>query len=165
MGKDREKGSYCIKGESAISIIGITGRISSGKSTVADFFKRCRSNILVLDIDVTAKGLYEKYPEIKSELKSVFGECIFGCKNDILFDRLSEIVFFKQSELKKLNRIMFPRIRKEVRGLLRSAADFDYIIIDAAILFGAKLDLLCDYIIFVDSSEEKRKLLLKTAEY
>jgi len=56
---------------------------------------------------------------------------------------------------------MFPHIRREVKRLLRTGKNLDYIIIDAAILFGAKLDLLCEYIIFVDSSEEKRRLLLK----
>ena len=117
--------------------------------------------MLVLDIDRTAKSLYEKNPEIKSELRNVFGVDIFGGNNDILFDRLAEIVFSEQKELKKLNRIMFPHIRREVKRLLISAADFDHIIIDAAVLFGAKLDLLCNYIIFVDSSEKKRRLLLK----
>ena len=56
---------------------------------------------------------------------------------------------------------MFPQIRKEVKRLLRSMGDFNHIIIDAAILFGAELDLLCDYIILVDLSDEKRRLLLK----
>lgn len=128
---------------------------------MADLFKSCCTNVSILDIDRVAKSLYEKNPEIKPELRNVFGADIFGGNNDILFDRLAEIVFSEQKELKKLNRIMFPRIRREVKRLLVSAADSDHIIIDAAILFGAKLDLLCDYIIFVDSSEKKRRLLLK----
>jgi len=128
---------------------------------VADFFKNCHSNVLVLNIDKAAKSLYKKNPEIKPELRNVFGGDIFDGNNDILFGRLAEIVFSEQKELKKLNRIMFPHIRREVKRLLITVADFDHIIIDAAILFGAKLDLLCDYIIFVDSSEGKRRLLLK----
>jgi len=128
---------------------------------VADFFKKYCSNVLILDIDKIAKKLYEKYPEIKGELGSVFGEDIFNGNNDILFNRLAKIVFSEKKELQKLNRIMFPHIRREVKRLLRVEEDLDYIIIDAAILFGAKLDLLCDYIIFVDSSEKKRRLLLK----
>lgn len=128
---------------------------------MAYFFKNCGSNVLILDIDKTAKGLYEKYPKIKAELGNVFGEDIFNENNDILFNRLAKIVFSGQKELQKLNRIMFPHIRMEVKRLLRTGVDLDYIIIDAAVLLGAKLDLLCDYIIFVDSSEQKRRLLLK----
>ena len=149
------------KEKNTISIIGITGRISSGKSTVAHSFKNSGSSVLVLDVDSIAKELYEKYPEIKVELDNVFGEDIFNGNNDILFNRLAKIVFSDQKELKKLNRIMFPHIRLEVKRLLRAKEKYDHIIIDAAVLFGAKLDLLCEYIIFVDSSVEKRRVLSK----
>jgi len=150
-----------MEGVGIISIIGITGVISSGKSTVADFLKKSGGNIKIIDVDETAKSLYGKYPEIKLKVKRVFGKDIFDKKNNIIFTKLAERVFSKEEDLMKLNRIMFPYIRKEIKKLIGSAGDYNHVIIDAAVLFGAKLDLLCDYIILVDSDKEKRKKFLK----
>jgi dephospho-CoA kinase len=150
-----------LKGAGNISIIGITGTVSSGKSTVADFLKKSGGNLMVIDVDKTAKGLYEKYPEIKLKVKRVFGDNIFDKENNIIFKSLAEKVFSKEEDLMKLNRIMFPCIRKEIKNIIKSAGDYEHVIIDAAVLFGAKLDILCDYIILVDSDREKREKLLK----
>lgn len=56
---------------------------------------------------------------------------------------------------------MFPRIRKEVKKIAGSTGGPGHILIDAAVLFGAKLDALCDYIILVECDEETRKKFLK----
>jgi dephospho-CoA kinase len=116
---------------------------------------------MVIDVDKTAKGLYEKYPEIKLKLKRVFSGEIFNEENNIIFKRLAEKVFSKEEDLMKLNRIMFPYIRKEIKNIIKSADDYKDIIIDAAVLFDAKLDILCDYIILVDSDRERREKFLK----
>ena len=56
---------------------------------------------------------------------------------------------------------MFPLIRREIRSMVKSDKDNDYIIIDAAVLFDAKLDILCDFIVLVDTDERLRKTFLK----
>jgi len=144
-----------------ISTIGITGKISSGKSSVAEFISLISKDAIILDVDVIAKGLYKKYPEIKKEFRSIFGDSIFGKNDEILFNRLSEIVFSSEKELQKLNSVMFPRIDKEIKKLLIYHKKNKYKIIDAAVLFGANLDIVCDYIILVESDEKKRKIFLK----
>jgi dephospho-CoA kinase len=144
-----------------ISIIGITGKISSGKSTVAGFIEETCDNAVILDVDSIAKCLYEKYPEIKNELKSAFGKDVIKNDGTVYFGMLSRIVFSNKKELFKLNRIMFPRIRTEVKNAVKTNKDSGYIVIDAAILFGAKLDILCDFIILVESNEKNRKNFLK----
>ena len=144
-----------------ISIIGITGKISSGKSTIAGFIREICPNTIILDVDRIAKGLYEKYPEIKNELKIAFGKDILESGGGVNYHMLARIVFSRKEELFKLNRIMFPRIRTEVKSLIMSVRDSGHIVIDAAVLFGAKLDILCDYIILVESDERSRKKFLK----
>ena len=148
-----------------ISIIGITGKISSGKSTVAGFIKETCENASILDVDCIAKGLYEKYPEIKMELKSAFGKDIFNNDGTICFEMLARIVFSNKKELFKINRIMFPRIRTEVKSMVISQKNTGLTVIDAAVLFGAKLDILCDYIILVESDEKNRKNFLKNKKF
>jgi dephospho-CoA kinase len=120
---------------------------------------------VILDVDSIAKGLYEKYPEIKNELKSAFGKNIFKSDNTVYFEMLARIVFSNKKELFKLNRIMFPRIRAEVKSIVISRENTKYIVIDAAVLFGAKLDILCDYIILVESIEKNRKNFLKNKKF
>jgi dephospho-CoA kinase len=148
-----------------ISIIGITGKISSGKSTVAGFIKETCENTSILDVDSIAKGLYEKYPEIKMELKSAFGKDIFNSDGTLHFEMLARIVFSNKKELFKINRIMFPRIRAEVKNMVMSRKNPGYTVIDAAVLFGAKLDILCDYIIQVKSDGKNRKIFLKNKKF
>jgi len=60
---------------------------------------------------------------------------------------------------------MFPLIRSEVKNILNENRDKNYIIIEAAILFDCKLDLMCDYIILVDNSEERREIFLKNKNF
>lgn len=60
---------------------------------------------------------------------------------------------------------MFPRIRSEIKSMVMSQKSTGHIIIDAAVLFGAKLDILCDYIILVESDEKNRKNFLKNKKF
>jgi len=142
-------------------IIGLTGRISSGKSTVASIMEKAEDRIRVLDVDAIAKDIYKKNTGIKTDLKKTFGPDIIDDNENILYGKLAKIVFSDQIELSKLNRLMFPLIRREIRSMIKSDKDNDYIIIDAAVLFDAKLDLLCDFIVLVDTDESLRKTFLK----
>jgi len=123
--------------------------------------KNTLAHVMVLEADRIAKGLYQENPGIINELRGAFGGKVVGRYNKVVFSRLSEIVFSSRTELLKLNRIMFPRLRQEIKRLLLVHGSYRYIIIDAAVLFGAKLDIICDYIILVESDEKTRKKFLK----
>ncbi len=144
-----------------IIIIGLTGKISSGKSTVASIMEKAEDRIRVLDVDAVAKDIYKKNTGIKDDLKKTFGPDIIDDNRNIIYRKLANIVFSDQIELSKLNRLMFPLIRREIKSMIKSDKDNNYIIIDAAVLFDAKLDLLCDFIVLVDTDEELRKTFLK----
>jgi dephospho-CoA kinase len=119
----------------------------------------------VLDVDTIARGLYEKYPAIKHRLRRTFGDNIFKEGGHVDFGRLAGIVFSSRKQLFRLNRIMFPWIRKEVSKIIGSASGSGHIIIDAAVLFGARLDILCHHIILVESDEKTRKKFLKDKKF
>ena len=123
--------------------------------------EKTKERIRVLDADDIAKDIYNKNTAIKSDLKKTFGPDIIDDNKNILYGKLAEIVFSSQIELSKLNRLMFPLIRREIKSIIKSDMVNDYIIIDAAVLFDAKLDLLCDFIILVDADESLRKTFLK----
>lgn len=148
-------------GRTIIKIVGITGKIASGKSTVSRYLKKIKKNALLLDVDRIAKNIYKKNPDILEKLRHSFGERIFDSQNKLIFSNLGEIVFSDERELVKLNKLMFPLIRKEVENILSGNRKRDYIIIDAAVLFDSGLDDLCDFIIYVRSSIKHRMLFLK----
>ncbi len=112
-------------------------------------------------MDRIAKDIYKKNPDILEKLRYSFGKGIFNSKNNLVFSNLAEIVFSDRRELIKLNKLMFPLIRKEVKNILSGNKKRDYIIIDAAVLFDCGLDDLCDCIIYVRSPIKQRKLFLK----
>ena len=128
---------------------------------MASIMEKAGDRIKVLDVDSIAKNIYEKNIGIKTDLKNTFGPDIMDDDENILYGKLAKIVFSDQIELSKLNRLMFPPIRREIKKMIKLDNDSDYIIIDAAILFDAKLDLLCDFIVFVDTDESLRKTFLK----
>jgi len=123
--------------------------------------KKAGDRIRVLDVDDIAKDIYKKNIGIRADLKKTFGPDIIDDNRNILYGRLAKIVFSDQIELGKLNRLMFPLIRREIRRMIKSDKDNNYIIIDAAVLFDAKLDLLCDFIVLVDADKNRRKTFLK----
>jgi len=118
-----------------------------------------------LDVDKAAKNIYSKNPEIMNELRKIFGDGVFSSDGDLIYKALAEKVFSSKTELEKLNRLMFPLIRSEVKNILNENQNKNYIIIDAAILFGCKLDPMCDYIILVDTSDERREIFLKNKNF
>ncbi len=142
-----------------IKVIGIVGRIGAGKTTVANIISELKENTLAIDVDKVAKNIYKMDENVLKEIKSSFGDDVFDGGN-LVFRRLGQKVFSDSSELKKLNRIMFPLIRNEVKNMIDSSHDKNLIVIDAAVLFDCKLDLLCDYIIQVKAEKRKRKKLL-----
>ena len=127
--------------------------------------KETKDRTRVIDVDAVAKGIYKKNTGIKGDLKKTFGQSVMDKHGNILYAKLAEVVFSDKIELNKLNRLMFPLIRREVKDMIKSDMDNDYIIIDAAILFDAKLDLLCDFIVLVDTDEDLRKTFLKNKNF
>ena len=115
----------------------------------------------MLDVDKVAKNIYLKTPGILKKLKGLFGDEIFSAGGNLIFKSLADRVFSSKTDLKKLNRLMFPLIRNEVKNILNKSQGRSYIIIDAAILFDCKLDLFCDCVILVNTSSQRRKTFLK----
>jgi dephospho-CoA kinase len=150
-----------VRKEFKIIVVGIVGKIASGKSMVCSYIEKIRKKVLTLDLDKIAKEIYCEDKKVVQELKYLFGKEIIGPKNKIKFKVLARKVFSNQGELEKLNKIMFPLIREKVRKIIDDSSDKNYVVIDAAILFDCNLHLLCDYVIHVKTERNKRKKFLK----
>jgi dephospho-CoA kinase len=152
---------FILKVRSKIKVIGITGKTGCGKSCAAAYLKKKLGKSLVLDVDFLAKKIYKNNHDIVNKTAAFFGREVLKADGSIDFPKLGRIVFKDNSQMKKLNDLMFPLISESVAEFIKINSDRNYIIIDAAILFDAGLDIFCDKIILLTADIEKREKFLK----
>ncbi len=132
------------------TVIGITGDIGAGKSTVSNYL--ISRGYYVIDADIIAREVADDII-IQGQLESAFP----GVINGGVLDRkaLGEIVFSDKKELAKLNSIMHPEIIKRIKYSAR-CVDKANVFIDAALLFEVGLDSICDKILYIEMDTELR---------
>ena len=135
-----------------MKIIGLTGGIGSGKSTVLELFKIL--GVKTYSADESAKKLVNTDPYLINLIKSSFGENIYD-KGQLNSKKLSKIVFEDTEKLKLLNSIIHPVVAKDFKLFLNSNNE-DYIVKEAAIIFETKSENNYDKIIFIQSPLEIR---------
>ena len=124
-----------------MKVLGLTGGIGSGKTTVAGFFSELGIPVYIADDE--AKILMNSDPEIKRQIKDLFGDAAY--KNELL-DRqyLASRVFHDRDLLEKLNSIVHPAVGKHFLTW-KDQQDSDYVVYEAAILFEKGGYKKCDY--------------------
>ena len=97
-----------------MKIIGLTGGIGSGKSSILNLFKK--KNISCFNTDIISKKLMDN--ELKEKIKTLFGTDIY--KNEELNrKKISKIVFNDIEKLNKLNSIVHPAVRKNFTDFVK----------------------------------------------
>ena len=135
-------------------IVGLTGGIGSGKTTVVNFFSEF-SNIAVYIADVEAKKLMTSSIIIKSKLIKEFGKNSY--KNNALNRTfLADIVFKDKEKLKILNSIVHPEVLLHFQEFVIKNTNKDYVLYENAILLENKSNLFCDFIITVTAPLDTR---------
>lgn len=133
-------------------IIGLTGGIGSGKTTIANYFKEMGVPVYIAD-DEARKLMQSKF--IIEEIKKTFGDSLF--EDDILNRaKLAEIVFNDSRKLDQLNAIVHPAVKKDFVAWLEANKKYAYVIYEAAILFESGRYKDCDIVITVTAPEETR---------
>ena len=135
-------------------IVGLTGGIGSGKTTVANFFAEF-DNVVIYNADSEAKKLMNSSDEIKAKLIAEFGEESYK-SNQLNRTFISDIVFKNKSKLQVLNSIVHPIVKKHFHDFVITHKNKDLIIYENAILFESKSNLNCDIIISVYTPLETR---------
>ena len=133
-------------------VIGLTGGIGSGKTTIANYFNEMGLPLYIAD-DEAKKVMQSE--GIIAQIKAAFGDSIF--ENEILNRaKLAEIVFNDAAQLEKLNAIVHPAVKKDFEVWLDEKKNFQYVIYEAAILFESGRYKDCDVIVTVVAPEELR---------
>lgn len=128
-------------------VIGITGGIGSGKSTVVKMFAEL-GNIAVYYADDEAKKLINTSSEIREKLTKEFTEEAF-INNQLNRPFIANIVFNDKQKLTVLNAIVHPVVKKHLINFIEEHQNKDYILYENAILFENGSDAICDKIITV----------------
>ncbi|WP_262914360.1 MULTISPECIES: dephospho-CoA kinase [Tenacibaculum] len=133
-------------------VVGITGGIGSGKSTVLKLFKEL-GNIATYIADKEAKDLMNTSKVIQEKLVLEFGEEVY-LNNKLNRPFLANIVFKNKEKLAVLNEIVHPVVYNHLENFIKNNIDKDYILYENAILFENGSDVFCDKIITVTAPEE-----------
>jgi len=126
-------------------VVGLTGGIGSGKTTVARMFSKLGVPIYIADVE--AKKLMHKSKVIKHKLIELFGEAAYveGALNKPF---IAGIIFNDKNKLKAMNAIIHPQVAQHFETWANNQ-NAPYVIKEVAILFENGGDQLCDYVLTV----------------
>jgi len=136
-----------------MKVIGLTGGIGSGKSTVSRFLGEMGA--VVLDADKVGHQAYQPGTETWKELVAAFGEDIVAPDSTIDRRKLGAIVFADPEALARLNRIMHPRMFDMMKARIEEyrGQGTEVVVLEAAILLEANWTPLVDEVWVTVASE------------
>lgn len=138
--------------KSTPKIVGLTGGIGSGKTTVANFFKELEIPVYISDIE--AKALMIRSKVIKRKLIQLFGEEAYSSEK-LNKSFIANKIFNDKTLLEKMNSIVHPKVGSHFKRWLKKQ-DAPYVIKEAAIFFENNTYKNLDYIITVIAPETTR---------
>ncbi|MDS9471724.1 dephospho-CoA kinase [Sporosarcina pasteurii] len=138
-------------------IIGLTGSIASGKSTISSLLRK--KGYPIVDADEIARLVVEPGTAVIEEIRRTFGQEVIRADGSLHRERLGQLVFGNGKNRKKLNTIIHPAIRTE---MLRQrdkhiSNGANTIIMDIPLLFESKLQSFVDKILVVTVTPEVQK--------
>jgi len=136
-----------------MKIIGLTGGIGSGKTTVAKIFEEL--DVPVYFADDEAKKLYLTNSEMKKEIIIAFGHQTY-IDGELNREYLGNQVFGDKTKLELLNAIVHPQLEEHYKNWLTQHRDKPYVMKEAAILIEMGGHKDCDFVILVSASEDIR---------
>lgn len=134
-------------------IVGLTGGIASGKSTVSNLFRKY--GIEIVDADKVAKEVSEKKESIE-KISNIFGKDILDSDGKIVREKLREKAFKNRELLQELNKIIHPQVMEYFKRKKEENSKDEILIFDIPLLYEAKMEYLCDKIIVVGVDVQKQ---------
>lgn len=134
-------------------IIGITGGIGSGKTTLSNLLRT--EGYAVYDTDYEAKRLQNEDEQLVADIKALFGEDVY---QDGALNRkaVADIVFHQPDKLKQLSDLVHPAVIKDFKHWKQLFEADEFAFMESAIIFEADLVDLVDKIILMTAPEDIR---------
>jgi len=132
--------------------IGITGGISTGKSTFCECLREIFPAAKFFNADQAAHALVQ-LPEVKQEIRAEFGAGVFSRNGDLNRETLRAIIFADATKKRALERILHPRIRRQWRAeAKRHRNSPDFFFADIPLLYETGGEAFCDRVVVVACS-------------
>ena len=142
-----------------MKLVGITGSIGCGKTTLAKIVKRL--GYIVFDIDSWVRKIYHN-KDFLNKLDNLFPNSVVKGVADKKY--LRNIVFSDRNKLESLENLIYPFLNKRIRNVIYKYAKKNCIcFLDAALLFEKGWNKYCDFIILadVDYDIQKQRVMLR----
>ena len=137
--------------------VGVTGGIGSGKTEVCNAFASLGARVCAAD--ELAKELLTTHPEVRKEVAARFGSDVYSSDGSLDRKRLARLAFADDALLGKLNAIVHPKVTEELRAIIsreKTERTAPLIVVEAALIYEARIEGLFDYVIAVDAAEPLR---------
>lgn len=132
--------------------IGITGGISTGKSTFVDCLRELLPGATFFDADEATHVLLNR-AQVQKQIRSEFGEKVFSARGDLNRTKLRAIVFADATRKRALERILHPRIRRQWRTEAKSHRNSPKLFFaDIPLLYETGGESLCDKVVVLACS-------------
>lgn len=135
-------------------IIGLTGSIASGKSTISAMLKEL--GFPIIDADLVARSVVEPGTKTLQEIERVFGHEVINSNGTLNRESLGNLIFNDPQKRKQLNELIHPAIRTEMlrnRDEVLQSGEKN-MVMDIPLLFESKLQHFVDKILVVSVTEE-----------
>ena len=142
-----------------MTILGLTGSFGSGKSTVAQMF--AKEGAKVIDADEVTHRLMQIGEPTYDEILEEFGSDVLEKDRTIDRKKLGKIVFKNDELLKKLEEIIHPKVREEIRKFLETHKNAPLVIVSAPLFYETNMNEMVDKTIVVGVDEKVRYERLK----
>ncbi|MDH7498659.1 MAG: dephospho-CoA kinase [Syntrophomonadaceae bacterium] len=147
-----------------MKIIGLTGGIASGKSTVSGILKSLGA--VVIDADQVAREVVEPGQPAWQEIVDAFGPAVLNPDGTLNRKQLSQLVFRDGEKLRRLNAITHPRVIEHFRQRLqwlRANRPDAVVVLDVPLLFESGMDAMADevWVVWVDQEIEMQRLMMR----
>lgn len=148
-----------------MKVLGITGGVGAGKSTVLDYISKMY-HARVIQADQVGHLLMSPGQVCYYRIAETFGSSILNGDQNINRSKLADIVFENSEKLQKLNRIVHPAVKEYIVNEIkkeRAAGKVPFVVIEAALLIEDHYETICDEFWYVYTSDDVRRIRLKTA--
>ena len=133
--------------------IGITGGISTGKTSFVECLRELVPNAHFFDADRAARDLGDEDPEVRGLIEKEFGAGVFSESGDLNRKRVRSIVFADADKKRALERILHPRIRRQWSlEAERHRNSTELFFADIPLLYETGGETLCDRVVVVACS-------------
>ena len=142
-------------------VVGLTGGIASGKSTVSSMLKEM--NITVIDADIEARLAVQQGEPAYKRIIEAFGSDILLSDGEIDRQKLATIIFHDEQRRELLNKIVHPEVRRRMNDKKEAAINFEetIVVLDIPLLFESKLTYMVEktLLVYTDRSIQLKRLM------